>query len=98
MLAVFWGDADTRGRTACSGSHGSGVFYRAVDRLVDTRDTVESNEDGEKLALDAARQYIFARADAHARLRDDEFEVSSAVIITWHKMRPYPYWSNNMRV
>jgi hypothetical protein len=92
MLAPFWADASALWYTSCNGNDGSGVFYRVIEDIVDTENTVQNNEDPEKLAVDQDRLVVLARARKHAALRDDEFEVSSVIIVTWHRMRRFQYY------
>ena len=83
VIAVFWSDSDGRqeGLVECTGDN---LVYSHIY----TRELTDGDEEVNTQAAD-----IFKRAKADTLLVDKHLEVSWVLVVTWHKMVPWPYKS-----
>ena len=100
IIAPFWADADGSGQSysGCSSLNSDSVVYYQIYENDVYRYGVRSKADPYKIVLNSKVQLIITRAQQDVRLRDYEFDVSWVAVITWNRMRKYPWYSTLGRV
>ena len=95
IIAPFWADADGSGQSysGCySLNSDSIVYYQIYENDVDIYG-VASKADPYKRVLTSKVQSIITRALEDVHLRDYEFYVSWVAVMTWNRVRKYPWYN-----